>query len=80
MEKRWFVVSREYERGWGSSEISVAEYPTESVANAVAAKYNAELPDVFPAPDYYIMASVSCDLNHLYSKNYVDCRTEAKHG
>jgi len=70
---RWFTVFTEYERGWGAKVFHVEGHDTKEAAERAEAECNSS--NTSPhAPDYYIQAEVSTNLNWLTHKDYIDKR------
>lgn len=68
-----FAVFTEYERGWGSDTFHVVGCKTKEDAMKRVNECNAE--NTAPtAPDCYIQAEYSTDLNWLKHKNYVQAK------
>lgn len=70
---RWFTVHTERDRWSGPDVLLIEEWDTEQEAKKSEAKCNAENTETI-APDYYIVANVSNDLNLTLHKKYKDCR------
>jgi hypothetical protein len=70
---RWFTVFTEFERGWGSKVFHVEGHATKEAATLSEIKCNSKNTGSH-APDYYIQAEVSTDLNWLKHKDYIDLR------
>ena len=73
MEKRFFTQYIEFDRWSGPSTILVKEFSSYEEAKETANTRNA-LNTESSAPDVYIVAKVSNDLNLTQNKYYKDCR------
>jgi hypothetical protein len=74
-KKRWFTVVTEHDRWSGPETLTIEEWDTQAQAAASAKQVNDKNTEP-TAPEYYIDAVVSNDLNYTQHKGYVDKRAK----